>query len=142
MRKLGRRLLLIAMLAAAGYAVWCWPRLNDVETGRTKEYAALQPVVYHSPPERVFATAKDVTAHLPGWTTGGSGSGPAGWTLQATHSFPVVPPWQEITIRITREGRGSRVSVHSRSRWEPWDFGQNARNIRAFYRGLDEALAR
>ncbi len=137
------RLVWIALIAGAAYAVWRWPHINDVETGKTKEYDALRPVVFYQvPPERVFAVAKDVAAHLPGWTTGGSGSGPAGWTLQATHRMPILPPRQEITIKITREGRGARVNVRSRSRWEAWDFGQNARNIEAFARGLDEALAR
>jgi hypothetical protein len=142
MRKLVKRVIVIAVVAATGYAVWRWPRLNDVETGRTPEYAALRPVLYRSSPEQVFEAAKQSAARLPGWALGGSGSGPAGWTLQATHRLPVLPPWQEITIRITREGRGARVNVRSRSRWEAWDFGQNARNIRAFYRALDAELAR
>jgi len=43
-------------------------------------------------------------------------------------------------VRIRREGGKTLVSVRSRSRWGPSDFGQNARNVRELLAALDGAL--
>ena len=53
MKRLLPRLLLVALVAAAVWAVTAWPRLNDVETGRTPEYPDLQVRRYAASPARV-----------------------------------------------------------------------------------------
>lgn len=140
MRNLGKQLIVVALVAGALFAVFRWPRLNDIETGRTPDYPDIQPPAYVARGSAIFDAAKVAVTRLPGWRLGGSGSGPAGWTLQATHQTYRLPMKQEIMITIRRKGGQTVVSVRSRSTWGKWDFGQNARNIRAFLRALDEAL--
>ena len=38
----GRAVLLVAVVAIAGVAATRWPRINEVETGRTPEYPELR----------------------------------------------------------------------------------------------------
>jgi hypothetical protein len=47
----------------------------------------------------------------------------------------------EVTIKVRRRDGSTEVTVRSRSIHLPWDFGGNARNIRAFAAELDRRLA-
>jgi hypothetical protein len=141
MKRLLMRLLIVALVGGVAFLVLRWPRVNDVETGNSKAYPDLAPHTYVADGPRVFGAAKEAVNRLPGWRLGGSGFGPAGWTVQGLHRLPLLPVREEIMIRIRREKGQTVVSLRSRSEWAKWDFGQNARNIRAFYRALDEALS-
>jgi uncharacterized protein (DUF1499 family) len=67
----------------------------------------------------------------------GAGSGPGGAELQAVHQTRLWRFEDDVTVRIQRRDGRTVVSVRSRSRVGQWDFGQNARNIRAFLEALD-----
>ena len=141
MKSVIRQLLLVAFVVAALWAIFSWPRINDVETGQTPEYRDLTPQVYTAAqPQHVFAAAKKTVEHLPHWTLVGSGSGPGGSTIQAVCSLPLLPVKYDVTIKVTHEPDRTVVHVRSRSRLGPWDFGQNARNIRAFLAQLDREV--
>ncbi len=131
---------LLALLGAAGWAYTAWPVLNDVETGRTPEYPDLQPRSYAAPPEQVLAAVKDALATLPRWQLVGSGSGPGGARVEAVHATLLWRFKDDVTVRVTREGGRTRVSVRSKSRLGRADFGQNARNVRELLRALDARL--
>jgi uncharacterized protein (DUF1499 family) len=129
------------LLAAGVAAALAWPRVNDVETGRTAGYPDLQPRRYPAGSRAVMAAVKDAVAKLPGWTFVGAGSGPGGTAVQVARTLPLLPLTYDVTVRIQGEQGGARVSVRSRSRLGPWDFGQNARNIRELLAALDRELA-
>lgn len=135
-----RNLAILAVLAAAVWAVTAWPRLADVETGRTPEYPDLQVKVFSTSLEKVGKAVEEVIPRLPRWTLVGVGHGPAGTSVQAVRTTPVIGLKEEIGVRISREGGKTRVSVRSRSPSLMWDFGQNARNIRELLQELDREL--
>ena len=136
---MSRRLFLILAAAAALVLATTWPRINDVETGRTPEYPDLRPREYSASEAAVFKQAKDAVSRLPHWSLAGAGSGPTGSEVQAVHA--TLPGFKDnVTLRIRREAGRSRVSIRSRSRVGSWDFGQNARNIRELQAELDRVL--
>ena len=135
-----KRFLLILLLVGAAVAFLAWPRLNDVQTGRTPEYPDLQDRAYTATEQRVGEAVKTTLGRLPGWTLVGAGRGPGGMSVQAVHA--TLPGFKDdVTIRIRREAGKTRVSVRSRSRVGKLDFGQNARNIREFLGALDHDLS-
>ena len=130
----------IAAGAVALVGVWAataWPRINDVETGRTPEYPDLQVREYAASPKKVAEAATQAIGRLPRWSLVGSGAGPGGHSIQAVHEIPTLGLKDDVTIHIRQDGPRTKVSVRSRSRLGPWDFGQNARNIREFLAALD-----
>ena|SRR5205809_5532580 len=135
------RLALLLLALGAIWAATAWPRINDVQTGRTPEYPDLRVHEYAASPEKVAQAIKDVLGRLPGWTLVGAGQGSAGHAIQALHETGFFVLKEEITIQIRREGARTRVSVRSRSQTGPWDLGQNARNIRALLAALDAQVS-
>jgi hypothetical protein len=135
-----KKLLLLLAVAGGVVALVSWPRLSDVETGRTPEYPDLQVREYAAGEEQVAKAVKQAVGRLAGWTWLGSGRGPAGSAVTALHSVPILPLKFEVTVKIQRGAGRTRVSVRSRSRWGVLDFGQNARNIRALLAELDREL--
>jgi hypothetical protein len=132
------------MAAALGGVLWlvmAFPRLADVETGRTREYPDLMPRSYALDPELVARAAKAALARLPHWTFVGAGKGPGGHQLRAFARPDLIPYTSDLTVTIHAEAGGTKVSVRSRSQNGPWDLGQNARNIRRFLAALDRELA-
>lgn len=134
-----RRFLLGVIVAAAVGAALAWPRINDVETGRTPEYPELEARTYPGDVAKVAKAVQKAVEHLPRWTFVGAGQGPGGAEVRAVHKnmFPVR---DEVTVRVRSGGKGSAVSVRSRSSAFRWDFGQNARNIRELLAELDREL--
>jgi len=133
-------MLLLGAALVAAWTLTAWPRLNDVETGRTPEYADLQPRHYSAWPAKVAEAAKACLAELPRWRLVGSGSGPGGTEMHAVHTTPVWRFDDDVYLRLRAEGGGTRASVRSRSRIGKFDFGQNARNIRELLQALDARL--
>jgi uncharacterized protein (DUF1499 family) len=140
MRPTATRLALVLLALGGIWAATAWPRINDVQTGRTPEYPDLRVHEYAASPEKVAQSAKDVLGRLPGWTLVGAGQGTAGHAIQAVHETGVFLK-EDITIQIRREGARTRVSVRSRSQVGPWDLGQNARNIRELLAALDAQVS-
>ena len=141
MRRVLCRLALVVAAAAAAWAATAWPRLNDVETGRTPEYPDLRVRDYALEPERVAHALQDALGRRPRWSITGSGHGPGGTVVQAVHENRLLPFLEDdVTVRMRREGGQTRVSVRSHSRLGTWDFGQNARNIRELLAALDAEL--
>ena len=131
---------LVLLAAGAGAALVYWPRINDVETGRTPEYADLRVQRFAPGEERVTKAARGAVAALPGWELVGGGRGPGGAELQAVARTRVLRFKDDVTVRIRRREGATEVSVRSRSRVGKLDFGQNARNIRAFQAELERQM--
>lgn len=132
-----KRVALVVAALAIVSALTAWPRMNDVETGRTPEYPDLQVRTYSSGVEAVSKAARAVIAERPRWIWVAAGTGPRGAEVQAIHETRVFRFQDHVSVRIFSEGGRTRVSVRSRSATGLWDFGQNARNIREFLEALD-----
>jgi hypothetical protein len=140
-RTVVRGVLLILVVAVVGLA-FAFPRINDVETGKSAPYPNLKPRTYDAPPERVYSAAREAAGAADGWTVTGYGFGPGSWSIQTLRTLSPISFRFEVHAKITRQGRQALVSVRSRSKWGQWDLGQNARNIEEFYRLLDARLGR
>lgn len=135
-----KKLLLLAIVAGAAISLTAWPRINEVETGRTPEYPDLRVREYGASETRVVQAVRDAIGRLPGWTLVGSGKGPGGSAVTAMRTDPWLRFKDEVSVKVQRSQAKSRVSVRSRSRTMKWDFGQNARNVRELLAKLDREL--
>ena len=134
-----KRLVVLALLAAAAGAFFAWPRIADVSTGKTPEYPDLQDKSYPFGENRVADAAKAALRRPSGWTLQGAGKGSGGWSLQAVRTTAIGSK-HDVTVRVVAEGGKAVVKVRSKSRVGSLDFGQNARNIREFLVALDREL--
>lgn len=118
----------------------CWPVLNVVETGKTPEYPEVVPRVYEAKREAVFDAALHAIQGLPRWSLVSyrleSGE------IQAEATSRIFRFVDDVAIRLRDEGGKTVVSVRSASRVGKGDFGQNARNILAFFDELDVHVQR
>lgn len=135
-----RRLFLVLIVVGAVAAALAWPRINDVETGRTPEYPDLQVRTYARDVAGVARAVQRVVERLPRWTFVGAGQGPGGAEVRAVHRTLVFKFSDDVTVRVRAEGGRTKVSVRSKSRVGKWDFGQNARNVRELLAELDHEL--
>jgi len=136
------------VLAGVGVAVvlsgvWLmfgmWPVINIVETGRTPQYPDITPRTYPTSQERVFDAAMHAVNRLPRWGVVSYDERNGEIRVEATTR--VLRFVDDITIHVEPNDEGARVHVRSASRVGKGDFGQNARNIRAFLSELDRQLA-
>ena len=118
----------------------CWPLINDVETGKTPDYPDLVPRVYGNKPEVVFDAALRAIHRLPRWSV--VAQRPESGEIRAEASTRLLRFVDDVTILMREEESKTVVSVRSASRVGKGDFGQNARNIRAFFEELDAQLQR
>jgi uncharacterized protein (DUF1499 family) len=132
--------MLVAAVLGGLWAYFHWPRLSEVETGRTPEYPDLRVRDYMAGEDKVAKAARQTVERLPRWTFVAQGKGPGGSEIQAVARTGVLRLQDDVTIRIRREAGRTRVSVRSKSRSGSADFGQNARNIRLFLAELDREL--
>ena len=140
MRQRTFNVLVVALVAGAVVAATRWPRINEVETGRTPEYPELREREFVASEASVGRAAKAAVAALPGWSFVGAGQGPGGTSIQALATNP-APVKTEMTVTIRRQGGTTMVRVRARSIFGPWDFGQGARHIQSFLAELDRQMA-
>lgn len=117
-----------------------WPVINVVETGRTPEYPDVQPRQYAVGRAQVFDAAMHAVNRLPRWALVSSRAETG--EIRAEATTLVLRFVDDVVIRVTEQGNGTVVSVRSSSRVGRGDFGQNARNIRAFLAACDRQLER
>jgi Protein of unknown function (DUF1499) len=134
----------VIVVVAAVVAALClaWPRIHEVETGRTPEYPDLRPRTYAAGLDKVAGGVKAAVAALPRWRLVGAATGARGADVQAEHMIPFVGLKEDVTVRLRRQGGHTEVGVLSRSAWFRWDFGQNARNVRQLLAALDDEMAK
>ena len=134
----------VIVLVAAVVAALClaWPRIHEVETGRTPEYPDLRPRSYAAGVDTVASAVKAAVGVLPRWRVVGAATGARGADVQAEHAIPLAGLKEDVTVRLRRQGAHTEVSVLSRSAWFRWDFGQNARNVRQLLAALDDEMAK
>ena len=124
--------------AIALFNACAWPLINIVETGNTPEYPDLLPKPYQAKPGRVFDAALRAVGLMPRWTVVSSRLEQGEIRVEArTRMLRFV---DDVVIRVTEQGGGTVVNVRSASRVGRGDFGQNARNVRAFFAELDRQM--
>jgi hypothetical protein len=138
-RRFLRGALLLAIVAAAAAAYFAWPRIHVVETGRTPEYPDLKPREYGKNPADVTKAAREITDRL-GWEYFGGGSGPGGSEIRVKVRLWKIPVPGQLVVHVKGSRGRSTMTVRSETEYGPWDFGQNARNIRAFLAEMDQGL--
>ncbi len=114
-----------------------WPRINDVQTGATPQYADIQPQKFNQPIEKVFAAALEVS-RAQGWEI--RETKPEQGIIEAIATTRLFKFKDDVTITITNDGTSTVVNVRSKSRIGKGDMGTNARRIRAFQAELVKKL--
>jgi uncharacterized protein (DUF1499 family) len=115
-----------------------WPAINAVETGRTPEYPDVTPRVYQADAGRVFDAALHAVNRLPRWSL--VSHRPETGEIRAEARTRVFRFVDDVLIRVAEQQGAAVVMVRSASRIGRGDFGQNARNIRAFFDELDRQM--
>jgi hypothetical protein len=100
---------------------------------QAKGYPALAGVVLADAPAAAFDKAL-ATAKAKGWTIVASDA--ASGRIEATDTVPWWGFKDDIVIRLTAEGTGTRVDVRSKSRVGKGDLGVNAQRIKDFLAAL------
>jgi uncharacterized protein (DUF1499 family) len=98
-------------------------------------YPDIAPATLPLPPERVFNRALDVAERM-GWTIVASDQSTG--RIEATDTTRWFGFEDDVVVRITPWGSGTRVDVRSVSRVGRSDVGTNARRIREFLDALQE----
>jgi uncharacterized protein (DUF1499 family) len=127
----------VVLGAAAVFKIW--PVINVVETGKTTEYPDVVPRQYSASKNRVFDASLRAAGRMPRWAVVSSRQEQG--DIRAEAKTMVWRFVDDVVIRVTEEGGRTAVNVRSASRVGRGDFGQNARNIRAFFLELDRQLA-
>lgn len=133
----------IILLASSPFMLGLiWPRINDVRTGETPQYADIQPQRFNRPAEDVFGAALAV-AKDSGWEirlTEAVPGAPGQGIIEATATTRLFKFKDDVTITVLSENGTSVVNVRSKSRIGKGDLGTNARRIRAFQAELAKRL--
>lgn len=99
-------------------------------------YPDIAPAMLALPPAQAFARAERA-ARAMGWEI--VAVAPADLRIEATDTTLLFGFKDDIVVRVTAAGSGSRVDVRSLSRVGKSDFGVNAKRIRKFIRQLAAA---
>ncbi len=101
-----------------------------------KFFPDIAPVILDRAPRDAFAEAL-ATAEKLGWTI--VAGDPATGRIEASQRSRWFGFTDDIAIRVTGQGTGSRVDVRSESRYGRGDFGVNATRVRTYLAALREA---
>jgi uncharacterized protein (DUF1499 family) len=125
----------VAARAAEGGNPVAYPGAKFAEQQK-EAYSDIAPLVLALPPDRAFSRALDTAQRL-GWTivTGD----PIAGRIEASDRSRWFGFTDDIVIRITPSGSGSRIDMRSSSRLGRSDFGVNAARIRAYLTALRAA---
>ncbi len=117
------------------------PPINDIATDlqtpyadqQRKAYPDIQPLRLPVPPTQAYPEAL-AAAQAMGWEI--VAKDPAAGRFEAVDTTLWFGFKDDVTVRVTAEGTGSRVDVRSKSRVGKSDVGTNAKRIRAYLQRL------
>jgi uncharacterized protein (DUF1499 family) len=110
---------------------------EEVAAQQRAAYPAVQPVLAALPPDRTFEQAL-ATVQDQGWEL--VAAVPSEGRIEATDTTLWWGFKDDIVIRITPEGTGSRLDIRSKSRVGIGDVGTNAARVEAFIEQLEERV--
>lgn len=99
-------------------------------------YPDIAPLILALPPDRAFSRALDA-AQARGWTI--VAADPVVGRIEASDTSRWMGFTDDIVVRITPSGSGSRIDMRSSSRLGRSDFGVNAARVRAYLAALRAA---
>ncbi|HLJ64516.1 MAG TPA: DUF1499 domain-containing protein [Stellaceae bacterium] len=99
-------------------------------------YPDIAPLKLALPPAEAFTRALETAKSRSGWTV--VASDPATGRIEASQSSFFFGFTDDMVIRVSTEGSGSRVDMRSESRQGRSDFGVNAARIRSYLAALKE----
>jgi len=102
-----------------------------------RAYPDIAPLALAIPPARAFSHALDTAQHM-GWTI--VDGDPVTGRIEANDRSLWFGFTDDIVIRISASGTGSRVDLRSSSRHGRGDFGVNAARIRAYLAALHQSV--
>jgi uncharacterized protein (DUF1499 family) len=131
----------VAAIPAAGYLrARSVPPINDISTdpnesseAQRRAYPDIQPLRLPVAPNIAFERAKGAIEES-GWQI--VREDPSAGRIEAVATTRWFGFKDDVIVRITAEGTGSRVDVRSKSRVGRSDLGTNAQRIRAYQRRL------
>jgi len=101
-------------------------------------YPDVVPLIVALPPQETFKRALDAANAMSGWTI--VAADPASARIEASETSLWFGFTDDIVIRVTAEGSGSRTDMRSVSRQGRSDFGVNARRIRGYLAQLKQRV--
>lgn len=110
----------------------------EVAAQQKQAYADLAPAVLDAPKDKVFEAARRA---MDGMGVELTGADAAEGRLEGTQTSFWYGFTDDMVVRITGTGQGTRVDVRSKSRVGRSDIGQNAKRIRTFLARLHAELA-
>lgn len=97
-------------------------------------YPEIKPLIIPAPPSQAFANAQKLIAAR-GWILAGADADTG--RIEATAITKNMRFKDDVVIRITPEGEGSRVDMRSVSRFGQSDLGVNAKRIKEFLKDME-----
>ena len=113
-------------------------RLNSATTSDTASSPKLRTRRYQATPAEVAQALRAIAPRLKRWRYIGYDRPSA--TIHMEHDTPIITFTDDVLLRMRQEGELTIVSGESRSRVGTYDFGVNARNLRAILGALDRVL--
>ena len=107
----------------------------DVADKQRAAYPDIAPVKVSLAPNEAFKRALDAANAMPGWTV--VDNDPASGRIEANETSRWFRFTDDVVIRVSADGAGSRIDVRSVSRVGRSDFGVNAGRIRAYTAALN-----
>lgn len=102
-------------------------------------YPQIAPLTTKLTPRAAFAVALAVAQSMPGWID--VTAEPDAWRIEASQESFWMRFTDDVSIRVSSDGAGSRIDVRSLSRQGRGDFGDNARRVTAYLDALKTRLA-
>ena len=102
-------------------------------------YPQIVPVNTTLPPRAAFAVALATAQSMPGWID--VIAEPEAWRIEASQESFWMRFTDDVSIRVSPDGKGSRIDVRSLSRQGRGDFGVNAARVTAYLDALKARLA-
>lgn len=102
-------------------------------------YPQIAPVITRLPPTAAFAVALAAAQAMPGWVD--VIAEPDAWRIEASQESFWMRFTDDISIRVSPDGAGSRIDARSLSRQGRGDFGANAARVTAYLEALKARLA-
>jgi uncharacterized protein (DUF1499 family) len=111
-------------------------KAEDNAAQQQEAYPDIEPLVTDVPPAEMFSRA-EATARAMNWEI--VATSPEEGRIEATDTTMWFGFKDDVVIRITPEGEGSRLDIRSMSRVGKSDIGKNAERIRAFLAKVQQA---
>lgn len=106
-------------------------------------YPEIAPIQTDTEPAIVYRVALDVVTHHKWLIVDAKAPAPPRrpGMIEAVARTPIMGFRDDVVIRVSAAGAGSRIDIRSASRYGEIDFGTNAARVRALLTEIDEALA-